>query len=587
MVCPFLIDKKKNGGNIRDILKLFHAKREGTMNMKRILSAMLALALVITMSVVAIPTESAHAETKGFFTYYTNYDGTCRIASYSGDEVDLVIPSYLDGHKVVSIGGFGNKKYVKNIKFPKYLKTIESACFKNCTGLESVTIPATVEGADGFQNCTNLKKVVIAEGVKKISSVAFLGCTSLESVTIPSTVTEIGNSAFEDTTALKSITLPETLKVIGSCAFQRSGITSMNIPDKVKEVGFACFRNCTSLKTLVVGKYTKDFGPSGEICNGCTSLESVDFSKNIRMRIIENESFKGCTSLKSVTTPKNLEEIQYDAFYECSSLSSITFNEGLKTIEAYILKGTLVTSVHLPKTIQVVHGLAFDNSNVTNIQFDGTVSSSKNPDLRFFDDADYTVSFYDNSEFLKLYSQVTDPKTTVTTRSAVPSTGLTLSKSNVKVVEGTPLTVTATVTPSNTTDGVVWESSDERVCHVSQTGILSYEGEGSAIVTAKTVTGKVAQVSVVCQKLPTSLKVVNSSGNTVSKVSLKKGKTKKLKGIVDYGRTDVKLKWSSSNSKVAKVSSTGKITAVKRGTCKIYCKTAIGSLKKTISVTVK
>lgn len=547
--------------------------------MKRILSAMLALALVITMSVVAIPTESAHAETKGFFTYYTNYDGTCRIASYSGDEVDLVIPSYLDGHKVVSIGGFQNKKYVKNIKFPKYLKTIES-----------VTIPATVEGANGFENCTNLKKVVIAEGVKKISSVAFLGCTSLESVTIPSTVTEIGNSAFENTTALKSITLPETLKVIGSCAFQRSGITSMKIPDKVKEVGFACFRNCTSLKTLVVGKYTKDFGPSGEICHGCTSLESVDFSKNIRMRIIENESFKGCTSLKSVTTPKNLEEIQHDAFYECSSLSSITFNEGLKTIESYILKGTLVTSVHLPKTIQVVHGLAFDKSNVTNIQFDGTVSSSKNPDLRFFEDADYTVSFYENSEFLKLYKQAADRSEkviTVTTRSAVPSTGLTLSKSNVKVVEGTPLTVTATVTPSNTTDGVVWESSDERVCHVSQTGILSYEGEGSAIVTAKTVSGQVAQISVVCQKLPTSLKVVNSSGNTVSKVSLKKGKTKKLKGIVDYGRTDVKLKWSSSNSKVAKVSTSGKITAVKKGTCKIYCKTAIGSLKKTISVTVK
>ena len=61
----------------------------------------------------------------------------------------------------------------------------------------------------------------------------------------------------------------------------------------------------------------------------------------------------------------------------------------------------------------------------------------------------------------------------------------------------------------------------------------------------------------------------------------------KLKSVVDGGRTDVKVKWSSSNKNVAAVSSTGKVTAKKKGTCTITCRTEVGSLKKTVKIKVK
>lgn len=74
------------------------------------------------------------------------------------------------------------------------------------------------------------------------------------------------------------------------------------------------------------------------------------------------------------------------------------------------------------------------------------------------------------------------------------------------------------------------------------------------------------------------------------KVTLKRKQSIKLKivKIKPFNATNKKLKWSSSNKKVVKVNSKGKITALKIGKAKIYAKAKDGSGKKAIcKVTVK
>ena len=66
-----------------------------------------------------------------------------------------------------------------------------------------------------------------------------------------------------------------------------------------------------------------------------------------------------------------------------------------------------------------------------------------------------------------------------------------------------------------------------------------------------------------------------------SKITLAKGKSKVIKLTPGVSN----LKWKSSNAKVAKVNSKGKITAVKKGTC--YISTQYNGITYKCKVTVK
>lgn len=68
-------------------------------------------------------------------------------------------------------------------------------------------------------------------------------------------------------------------------------------------------------------------------------------------------------------------------------------------------------------------------------------------------------------------------------RERVPCTGITLSESAITFSSGSPVTITATATPENTTDDIVWTCSDDTVCTVSN-GIVTPLKNGTATITA-------------------------------------------------------------------------------------------------------
>ena len=74
------------------------------------------------------------------------------------------------------------------------------------------------------------------------------------------------------------------------------------------------------------------------------------------------------------------------------------------------------------------------------------------------------------------------------------------------------------------------------------------------------------------------------------KLTLKKGKSKKIKATLKSGKKKVsihrKVAWESDNKAVAKVSKSGKITAVGKGTCYIYAYAQNGVMAR-VKVTVK
>ena len=163
-------------------------------------------------------------------------------------------------------------------------------------------------------------------------------------------------------------------------------------------------------------------------------------------------------------------------------------------------------------------------------------------------------------------------------------------------VSGTiPLKTKQTFTPKVTMgkgDKVVsWKSSNKKVVSVGRNGkVKGLKAGKTATITVQLQSGLKKSFKVKVQKknvATKSLKVVNvSTGKKVSsKVSLKRKQTLKLATTVSPITSKEKVKYSSSNKKVASVSAKGVIKAKKKGKATITVKSGKKTYK--IKVTVK
>ncbi len=132
----------------------------------------------------------------------------------------------------------------------------------------------------------------------------------------------------------------------------------------------------------------------------------------------------------------------------------------------------------------------------------------------------------------------------------------------------------ATVTPSDAANQTVtWTSSKPKIATVSQSGKIKALKKGTTTITA-TVDGKKVTCKVTVKTAPKKI-TLNAKSKT-----LKKGKTFQIKVKLPKNTASYKITYTSSKSKVATVSSTGKVTAKKKGTATITVKTFNGKKAK-------
>ena len=160
-------------------------------------------------------------------------------------------------------------------------------------------------------------------------------------------------------------------------------------------------------------------------------------------------------------------------------------------------------------------------------------------------------------------------------KATVSATGITLSQTSLRLNKGDSATLTATVTPSESTDTVSWTSSNNAVVTVSD-GVVTAVGNGNATITA-TAGSKDATCTVTV--------TTPATGITLSQTSLRlnKGDSAALTATVTPSESTDTVSWTSSNNAVATVSD-GVVTAVGKGSATITA--TAGSKNATCAVTV-
>ncbi len=165
-------------------------------------------------------------------------------------------------------------------------------------------------------------------------------------------------------------------------------------------------------------------------------------------------------------------------------------------------------------------------------------------------------------------------------------TGVMLSKTSVELTEGDSFRLTATVSPGNATDKtIIWSSDNETVAIVSSTGEVVAKVPGIANISVKTHDGGMTatcRVTVVSKKI--SVSGVSLDNTTLT---MTEGETQTLKATVTpEDATDKSVTWSSDNTSVADVTSTGVLVAKSPGTATITVKTNDGGKTADCRVTV-
>ena len=179
-------------------------------------------------------------------------------------------------------------------------------------------------------------------------------------------------------------------------------------------------------------------------------------------------------------------------------------------------------------------------------------------------------------------------KAKVQTPAEIKVNKITLNKTTASVTKGKTLQLTATVTPGNATKKEVkWSTSNKNVAMVSPSGLVTAKSAGTATITCTAQDG--SGVKATC-KITVKNPVVKVTKVTLNKTTatLAPKETLTLKATVTpTNATNKAVTWKSSNTKIATVSSSGKVTAKAAGTVTITCRAKDGSGKKaTCKITV-
>ena len=464
--------------------------------------------------------EGPFSNCKGLKTI-TFEEGTTKIASSlfsncTGLE-EIGIPDTVTS---IESDAFYNCGNLKNVIIGENVTTIGSRAFRNCSSLESIEIPNSVTeiGYGAFENCSSMTKAYIADSVKMIGESSFSDCVKLETVHFPNSMQNIAQNMFYNCSSLKEINLPDTLETIRQSAFYNcDSLPEMELPKNVQKIDHDAFYDCDGITKLVIPDSVTSIGNNA--FNSCELLSDVSLGTGLTA--IPEGCFANCPSLKEIVLPYRMQTIGAKAFNACTALTDVTIPRSVTTI------GSQVFSYPAKMTIYGIAGTYAETyANDNNIKFVNKevkatqatldkqeVTLNRGASTRlvlsvtpsaFTDQVTWKCADTDIATIAEDGTLCANAVGTTTVKVIVgdvsasckvtvvqPVSSVYISEnSGISMEGGTSSQLTVNVYPDTAFNKAVkWESSDESIVSVSQTGEIKALKKGDARITVKALDG--------------------------------------------------------------------------------------------------
>ncbi|MBO5632097.1 MAG: leucine-rich repeat domain-containing protein, partial [Aeriscardovia sp.] len=367
-------------------------------------------------------------------------DGVEKIADNSfKDNTKITVVVCPDSLREIGNYAFWGCKNLKEIKFNEGLTSIGVEAFIY-TDLGSVDLPSTLNFLDWTPFECKMNVHYLSENFySDINGVLFSADeTSLilyprkvheESIEVPETVTRIESYAFERNTA-KEIVIPEGVhelqgNLFSGCQNLRtitlcSTLPSLIMIDKESFKGFEVencvlrvpfdalceYKNDKRFKdfkyiTAIEGSRCLQYDEKGAEVVGCEEEDCDNIIIPDGVTSIKEKAFEDNEQIESVVFPDSLETIGYCAFSGCINIADIELNEGLTSIDWDAFRGTGLSHVFIPYSVEQIGPSAFkcqmevESINTDYCAYDGVLYSFDEKELVIYpadkDETDFEV----------------------------------------------------------------------------------------------------------------------------------------------------------------------------------------------------
>ena len=454
---------------------------------------------------------------------------------------------------------------VRSVNIPSKISTIPNSCFRNATRLESITIPETVKTLDVY---------------------AFYG-SGLKNVVIPSSIKTISDHLFANCPQIESVTLPESITLIDTYAFAGSALPQLTVPHSVVSIGNGAFDNCSKFKSLSINDGTEELSLGYNATNqglfyDCP-LDNVYIGRNVKYDTSSSvgwSPFYRNTSLRSIEIGDIPSEVFIYEFYGCSGLTSAVVGDAVTKIGDYAFSGCeSLEEFEVGASITNIGNEAFsDCSKMTSLRtYTATPPTCGNEALADINKFNCTLYIpYNSTAYYLNASQWQEFFKMEEFDASIVVSYIELNETSKTLKLGDTMQLTVTAYPKGASMGTItWASSSDKVATVDANGLVTAKGIGTATITATEASGKKATCTVSVLSLQ------------LSKTSLQMnvGETYPLTASYSTGSDEPVVTWTSSNSSVASVDATGKVSALANGQAVIKATDAYG-LEATCDVNV-
>ena len=114
------------------------------------------------------------------------------------------------------------------------------------------------------------------------------------------------------------------VRIWDSAFYERSTLTSIIIPNSVTYIGERAFRGCSGLTSITIPNSVTSI--EHDTFYQCSGLTSINIPNSVTS--IGNEAFCGCDGLTSIIIPSSVTSIGNMVIYGCDNLTSITIDVG-------------------------------------------------------------------------------------------------------------------------------------------------------------------------------------------------------------------------------------------------------------------